>query len=121
MKKVSFIFLSKLFLQPKSSVFSEENELNLTSRKCVQRGSKNSQNRYQLVGRGWGGLLMLLAYGPGFLDYWAISPQVKKSKMITECQHSAVALSMKEMSFVIADLLTHYHTIPHFDALKIYS
>ena len=39
-KKSELYFPQKTFPRTKSSVFSEEKELNLTFRKCVQRGSK---------------------------------------------------------------------------------
>ena len=81
MKKSSgLIFFRKIFLQSKSSVFSEENEPNLISLKCVQRSSKILKIDF---GWRWGVLLMPLAYAPGFLDCWAIGLQVIKSKMIT--------------------------------------
>ena len=35
------------------------------------------------------------------------------------CSLQANALTMDKSNFVV--LLTHYHTIPHFDALKTYS
>ena len=55
-KIVSFIFLRKLFEETKSSVSSEETELNITSRKCVQRGSKILK-----IDFGWG----RVAHAPG--------------------------------------------------------
>ena len=63
---VSFIFLRKL-----------------ASRECVLRGPKMRKIDF---GGGWKAVPCPRLYGPGFLDCWAIGPQVKNSEMITDYQ-----------------------------------
>ena len=52
----------------------------LASRECVLRGPKVLKVHF---GGGWQAVPCPCIYGPGFLDCWAIGPQVKNSKMIT--------------------------------------
>ena len=57
----------------------------IASREGVPQGPKMLKIDYSggMGGGGWRFLYPWL-YGPGFLDCWAIGPQVKNSKMITD-------------------------------------
>ena len=67
-KEINLIDMSFIFLRK------------LASRECALRGPK--MLKIDFVGR-WRAVAYPWLYGPGFLDCWAIGPQVKNSKMIT--------------------------------------
>ena len=70
------MYEKEIILRDVSFIFHRK----LASRECVLRGPK--MLKIDFGGRWWEVPCPGL-YGPGFLDCWAIGPQVKNSKMIT--------------------------------------
>ena len=96
MKKSSgFIFFRKIFLQSKSSVFSEENEPNLISLKCVQRSSKILKIDF---GWRWGGVAHALGLCPRIfrlLGHWPTGHKVKNDHCSFEINFTATCSDSK--------------------------